>query len=174
MNPKIATAVLCALAAATLAGCTSYPENPQYAVVPNAKSGAAFETNKHTYDRKLGGYWLRGQSGAVRIDPLAPTATPADLVLSIRTYASDHAQTRIAQVRVATPKEIITARPNESVIYVIPNEGEKTGTGSSTDILRDTNSIRFEKDDNRVNIIFSGDFLRRYAPNGASIKWFDQ
>ncbi|MDR3228968.1 MAG: hypothetical protein LBT53_06115 [Puniceicoccales bacterium] len=166
------TALLLPLA--LFAGCasTSYPANPQYAVV--CKGGAAFEAGKNAYDAEIGGYWLYGKTGSVHIEPLAhalaPEEKPADLVLNIRTAFDTHAKSDLKMVYINSGKHIITARPGESAVSISPGD---TAVSARTDILNNTGYIKFKEDGPHRKIILSGEFLKRYANSGALLKWFD-
>lgn len=121
---------------------------------------------KPHYDRGLGGFWLAGAQGTVHLDPISEKLT-CGVVLSLRTEAGARTQSRIAGVRVATPDNLIVARPGSDQLTIT-----KTNDESSVKVLEGTDYIRFRERNKRVEVIFSEEFLRDYAPFGAAVTWF--
>lgn len=124
--------------------------------------GAAFEPGKVGYDPSLGGYWVNGNVTSVRFDP-AFLAGQSELVLSIRTAAMTP---RLSLLRIATPEHIITARSQDKNINI-----SSFNNPAHIEILRDIGYIRFEPSGERMKVFLSADFLRQYAPHGASVFW---
>jgi hypothetical protein len=156
--------MLAAALFALAAGCAtqeSPPARPQYGLV--CSKGVSFEPGKSGYDAGLGGYWLRGM-GTVRLDPLPSVAgeKAAGLVLSIR---AEH----IALLRVGTPERVFSLRgADPSSLVVAPQED-----ASRVEILRNSGHIGLARENGRVRVELSAQFLRIYAPHGASLSWFD-
>jgi hypothetical protein len=172
------------------AGCaTPHPERSQFSI--ELHNGAGFDNGKLGYDREIGGFWLFGRNSGVLVTPLplvgdaaGAGAQPAPLVLNVRTVPVRSAPSVIAMLLIATPSQFITARPGESSITVVPNS-ETTDAGGTPsagkppaparmEILTNNGDIAFERDDNRIRVVISGAFLRRHAPAGAYVKWFDR
>jgi len=141
---------------------------PPYAVV--IKKGAVFERDHPGFDAKIGGYWLAGDEGALRLDPPAadrPEAPAHDIVLSIRTRPDARGRSGFASARVTTPAHILIVRPDDDSVSIAPFD-----TPNRVEVLRGAGYIRAVRAGDRVNIHLSGEFLRRFAPAGASLAWF--
>ncbi|MDR1817288.1 MAG: hypothetical protein LBR07_03740 [Puniceicoccales bacterium] len=141
---------------------------PPYTVT--LKRDALFEAGRAGFDASIGGYWLAGDNGTLRLDPpagIAPDTPAKDLALSIRTSPDARGRSNIGWVRVSTPTHILIARPGEDSVTIAPYDNQ-----SNVEVLRNVGYVRFEPAGTRIAVIVSGGFLRRFAPDGASLAWF--
>lgn len=151
-------------------GCASAPNTPpNYNVT--CRKNAAFEVDKPTaFDPELGGYWLVGNGVTVSISPIPGRTSPgSDLVLSLRTTPTSSGKTNLSLLRIVTPQHRITTRLQEKNVLRV----ELAEDASHVDLLRDTGYVRISENGNRMKVVLSGEFLQRYAPNGAALTWFD-
>jgi hypothetical protein len=155
------------------AGCTTTPPTlPNYSVT--CRKSASFETGKPSgYDPEFGGYWLAGSSATGATISLTPRANQnapgGDLVLSLRTTTDPRSKSNLSFLRLLTPQYSITARSQEPGVLSI----ESSSDPSHLQILRDTDYLRISLEGNRIKIVLTDEFLRRYAPSGAALTWFD-
>ncbi|MDR2844864.1 MAG: hypothetical protein LBV28_02085 [Puniceicoccales bacterium] len=154
------------------AGCATAPERTAgYTVV--CIQDAFFEAEGAGHDAKSGGVWLSGNGGGtLRLDPPAPEVgggrlPVGDLVLNIRTRAGAGQGIGIKLLRVATPAQVFTYYPTGS--FVVSSHDD----ASRVEELRGMDYIRVSREGGRVRVVLTGRFLQRYAPDGASVAWFE-
>ncbi|MDR2863880.1 MAG: hypothetical protein LBV54_08455 [Puniceicoccales bacterium] len=160
------------LASLVATGCATTTSSPEYALI--CTSNAVFEQGKNGYDPDLGGYWLFGSGKCtVRLDPLH-AATPAalgrisnDLVLSIRTGVGRQLP-RMAFLRIATPKHTIVRQSSQALFI------SEVDNPTHVEERRDTDLVNVTSDGSRIKVVLTAKFLRRYAPFGAAISWFEE
>ncbi|MDR1496801.1 MAG: hypothetical protein LBS59_00070 [Puniceicoccales bacterium] len=176
LRPFAATSLLslvllpaAALFVATGCGNTAAPpppSRPQYALV--CAKGVSFDPDKPAgYDTRIGGFWLCGAAGTVRLDPISPppatAEAPTSLFLSIRTQ-------NIALLRIGTPECIFSFAPANPAFIDVRFPADP----SHVQAIRNTDSINITRADGRFLVKLSAEFLRLHAPHGASLSWFGQ
>jgi hypothetical protein len=135
---------------------------PEYTL--HRHSHARPEPNKTgEYDPTLGGYWLDGPTGVIRLDPRTPTPPTHDLILSIRTP-------RLRQLRLLTPQHTILVQNHDNTLNITNQEGH----AHHTQILDATGLVRITPDGPRVKIQLNNTFLQHYAPDGVVLAWFNE
>jgi hypothetical protein len=92
-------------------------------------------------------------------------------VLSLRTTPEGVRKNDLSLLRIVTPQYHITTRLAEENVLRI--ETPENASHAHVGLLRDMKYVRIYRDENRIKVVLSGDFLYRYAPNGAALTWFD-